>query len=103
MFAPACVRRTHRDRTFLGAWGPLTTWVLPSCLAGGVGVGPHSQRGPLSDWKEHPGTAAARRVLGVVRVPLPPLEVRVFWLNSQVFAYTLKSISPKRQHFKSNK
>lgn len=25
-------------------------------------MGPHSQRGPLSDWEEHPGAAAARRV-----------------------------------------
>lgn len=32
LFAPAHVRRTHRDRELSRAWGPLTTWVYPSFL-----------------------------------------------------------------------
>jgi hypothetical protein len=69
LFPPARVRRRQTDRTFPGL-RPVDHVGAPRLPGVGAGPGSHSRTGPPGDWDQRlgPGAAAAKRVLGAIRV-----------------------------------
>lgn len=108
MLAPARVRRTHPDRELSLGLEPADHVGVPKlfgvrCVGGSQQPEDPTARGGSSEWlraTSRPRSSHSQACpWSLPCVQLSPVEVRVFWLNSQVLAYTLKSISPKRHFF----